>query len=107
MDAPFSIDVPAAPSGGSKPFTTQPSGAPNEPHHCDLAMCQCESVWTCVRDKTRLRCQLGSPDSGRYRLTLLRNSRTYGHYEFDARDAALTFATRLRATFEGNGWQNA
>ena len=70
-------------------------------------MCQCEAVWTCVRDKTRLRCQLGSEDAGRYRLTLLRNSRTYGHYEFEARDAALSFATQLRATFAGNGWQNA
>ena len=46
-------------------------------------------------------------DAGRYRLTLLRNSRTYGHYEFEARDAALSFATQLRATFAGNGWQNA
>jgi hypothetical protein len=38
---------------------------------------------------------------------LLRNSRTYGHYEFEARDAALTFAARLRNTFEGNGWRHS
>lgn len=101
------IDVIPAQPAAQQPPLPHLSQALAPPHHCDTATCDCESVWTCVRDKTRLRCQLGSQETGRYRLTLLRNTRTYGHYEFEARDAALTFATRLRVTFEGNGWRHA
>ena len=64
----------------------------------------CESVWECQRGRTRLCCQLDTHADGRHRLTLLRNSRTYGEYAFTGRDAALTFASRLRDTFAGNGW---
>jgi len=67
----------------------------------------CEFVWTCTRGRTQLCCQLDVHGDGQHRLTLLRNSRTYGQYEFCGRDAALTFAARLRSTFEGNGWANA
>lgn len=74
--------------------------------HNDTHQCPCESVWTCVRGRTHLRCELQGVTDGRCQLTLLRNSRTYGRYEFDGRDAALTFATRLRFTFEGNGWNH-
>lgn len=64
----------------------------------------CESVWECQRGRTRLCCQLDTHADGVHRLTLLRNSRTYGEYAFSGRDAALTFASRLRHTFAGNGW---
>lgn len=67
----------------------------------------CEFVWTCMRGRTRLCCQLDVHDDGQHRLTLLRNSRTYGEYAFSGREAALTFATRLRDTFAGNGWAAA
>lgn len=73
----------------------------------DAARVPCEFVWTCTRGRTQLCCQLDVHGDGQHRLTLLRNSRTYGQYEFCERDAALTFAARLRSTFEGNGWANA
>ena len=57
-----------------------------------------------MRGRTRLCCQLDTHADGRHRLTLLRNTRTYGEYAFTGRDAALTFASRLRDTFAGNGW---
>ncbi len=70
------------------------------------ATCPCESVWQCMRGRTRLNCELQAGGDC-YRLNLMRNSRVYGTYQFAARDAALSFATRLRATFEGNGWSGA
>lgn len=68
-----------------------------------ITACPCESVWTCMRGRTRLCCELQA-DGGQFHINLLRNSRTYGRYQFTARDSALTFASRLRVTFEGNGW---
>lgn len=66
--------------------------------------CDCESVWTCTRGRTRLCCELLADTGGQFQIHLLRNSRAYGRYQFTARESALTFAARLQSTFEGNGW---
>ncbi|MGE3956058.1 MAG: hypothetical protein AB7H96_05010 [Vicinamibacterales bacterium] len=65
--------------------------------------CPCESVWQCRRGRTHLVCELRT-EQNCYRVNLVRNSRVYGAYQFAARQAALTFAGRLRSTFAGNGW---
>jgi hypothetical protein len=46
-------------------------------------------------------------DEGTFELEVMRNTRVYGTYRFDARAAAETFAGRLRDTFAGNGWEAA
>lgn len=70
-------------------------------------LCPCESVWTCTRGRTRLCCELQEVGDGRCQLTLMRNTRQYGKYDFAGRDSALVFAARLRHTFSGNGWMSA
>ncbi len=85
------------------PFPGEFALTPVEPDGSDA--CPCELVWHCERGRTRLSCDLQA-DGVCYRIKLLRNSRTYGTYQFAARDSALTFAQRLRLMFEGNGWRN-
>jgi hypothetical protein len=62
-----------------------------------------ELVWSCGRGRSRLSCQLRQTDSDIH-VEVLRNNRAYGLYRFTGRAAALTFAHRLRHSFEGNGW---
>ncbi len=63
-----------------------------------------ECLWVCGRGPTRLRCQMHCLGDEVFELEVMRNMRVYGTYRFDGRTAALTFAGRLRDTFEGNGW---
>lgn len=84
-------------ASASKPAWPDPSPIPDDG-------CPCECVWTCVSGRTRLACQLRQQSDDQFHIDLLRNSRTYGTYQFDCRVPALTFASRLRETFAGNGW---
>jgi len=72
---------------------------------CGQAMCEC--LWMCGRGPTRLCCQLRRRTDSDLDLEVVRNGRLYGTYHFVERVAAMTFASRLRTTFEGNGWMAA
>ena len=64
----------------------------------------CECVWNCGRGRSRLSCQLRQNTEHDVTIEVLRNNRAYGVYRFNGRGSALSFATRLRYSFEGNGW---
>jgi len=64
----------------------------------------CESVWQCGRGRTQLWCQLRQDGDREFQLEVLRNGRLYAAYQFVDRTPAIVFASRLRTTFEGNGW---
>lgn len=63
-----------------------------------------EVVWSCGRGRSRLWCQLRQQNDTDIHVDVVRNNRAYGSYRFSGRAAALTFAHRLRHSFEGNGW---
>jgi hypothetical protein len=65
---------------------------------------RCERVWACGRGRTQLCCQMRHHGDRDVELEVLRNGRLYGTYRSVERVAALTFASRLRDSFEGNGW---
>jgi hypothetical protein len=46
-------------------------------------------------------------ESDSVEVEVVRSGRLYGSYRFVERSAAVVFATRLRETFEGNGWAAA
>jgi hypothetical protein len=73
---------------------------------CDhaSAAARCECMWICGRGPTRLCCQLRHHADDDLEIEVLRNNRIYGQYRFGERLTALTFASRLRHTLEGNGW---
>jgi hypothetical protein len=71
------------------------------------ALPACECVWICARGGTRLCCQLRNHSKDDVEIEVVRNGRLYGTYRFVERVAAIIFATRLRLTFEGNGWITA
>jgi hypothetical protein len=64
----------------------------------------CECIWLCGRGPTRLRCEMRREGDDHFQVEVLRNSRVYGSYRFTAKALALSFAARLRDTFQGNGW---
>ena len=68
----------------------------------DRATCEC--LWMCGRGPTRLYCLIRHRGDDDFDLEIVRNGRLYGTYQFVERLAAVTFASRLRDTFEGNGW---
>ena len=68
----------------------------------DQATCEC--IWMCGRGATRLCCLIRRGAEGDFDLEVVRNGRLYGTYHFVERPAAVTFALRLRHSFEGNGW---
>jgi hypothetical protein len=67
----------------------------------------CECIWMCGRGPARLCCQLRRHGPNDFELEVVRNGRLYGTYRFVERPSAVTFASRLRHTFEGNGWAAA
>jgi hypothetical protein len=71
---------------------------------CDDASTRSECMWICGRGPTRLCCQLRQRGDADLEIEVLRNNRVYGKYSFGERMTALTFASRLRHTLEGNGW---
>ena len=66
------------------------------------AACQC--VWVCGRGRTLLSCDMRCHDEDDIEVRVTRNGRLYGTYRFGGKLDAATFATRLRHSFEGNGW---
>lgn len=81
-----------------KPITTC------DDNGCAGASAPCESVWICGRGRTRLCCQLRRHNEDDFEVEVIRNGRLYGTYRFVEQMAAVLFASRLRQTFEGNGW---
>jgi hypothetical protein len=67
----------------------------------------CESMWMCGRGRTRLCCQMRHHASDDFEVEVVRNGRLYGSYRFLEHAAATLFASRLRFTFEANGWNPA
>jgi len=68
----------------------------------------CECLWSCGRGPTRLCCHLcHNAAAGGLEVEVVRNGRSYGSFHFVERFAAITFASQLRLTFEGNGWMAA
>lgn len=63
-----------------------------------------ESIWQCGRGRTQLSCHLRQDGDREYQVEVLRNGRLYGTYQFVERAPAMVFASRLRNSFEGNGW---
>ncbi|MGE5242675.1 MAG: hypothetical protein ACM3SQ_00420 [Betaproteobacteria bacterium] len=84
------------------PRTIPPSGAPGSADRESAETLDC--LWVCGRGSTRLACCVHCVGDEQYVLEVLRNARIYGTYRFGERSAAVTFAGRLRETFEGNGW---
>jgi hypothetical protein len=74
---------------------------------CAGAAASGECVWTCGRGRTQLCCQLLRHSQEDFEVEVVRNGRLYGAYRFIERPAAIVFASRLRETFEGNGWTAA
>ena len=74
-------------------------------------MCESETkpecLWTCGRGRTRLWCQVRCRSAQTFDIEVLRNGRLYGTYRFVEQVTAVLFASRLRDTFEANGWSEA
>jgi hypothetical protein len=61
-------------------------------------------MWICGRGRSELCCQIRCHAADDFEVEVVRNGRLFGAYRFAERPAAVTFASRLRHTFEGNGW---